>query len=105
MAELRHEVDLLSALGQVICLAVVTTSHATRPRMMRPSADGLEPRWMLSTASIGAPVVQMISATTADSKSVTIDYHVRRAARPRKSHSIWHLSLQRRQFRFKRLAC
>jgi hypothetical protein len=38
----------------------------------------LEPRWMLSTAS--APAIQMISATTIDSKSVTIEYNVSQAA-------------------------
>ncbi len=47
-----------------------------RPRTMLPSADGLELRWMLSTTGTGSPAVQMVSATTTNSKSVTIDYRV-----------------------------
>ena len=42
--------------------------------------ESLEPRWMLSTASDAAPAIQMISATTTDSKSVTIEYDVNQAA-------------------------
>ena len=34
---------------------------------------------MLSTASTAAPAIQMISATTTDSKSVTIEYNVNQA--------------------------
>ena len=46
------------------------------------STECLEPRWMLSTTSGAVPVVQMISATTTDSKSVTIDYNVNQTPGP-----------------------
>ncbi len=39
----------------------------------------LEPRRMLSTASIPAQAIRMISATTTDSKSVTIEYNIDQA--------------------------
>jgi hypothetical protein len=42
----------------------------------------LEPRWMLSTASAAAPAIQMISATTTDSKSVTIEYNINQTPDP-----------------------
>ena len=45
-------------------------SPATRP------VEDLEPRWVLSTTATTAPAIQMISATTTDSKSVTITYQV-----------------------------
>ena len=35
---------------------------------------------MLSTASVAVPAIQMISAATTDSKSVTIEYNVNQAA-------------------------
>src|SRR5271166_3774121 len=52
-----------------------------RRRRLLPlaSTEVLEPRWMLSTTSTSVPAIQMISATTADSKSVTIDYNVNQA--------------------------
>jgi len=40
------------------------------------SAERLEPRWALSTIPAAAPLIQMLSATTTDSKSVTIEYQV-----------------------------
>ena len=40
------------------------------------SIECLEPRWMLSTTSPAVPAIQMISATTTDSKSVTVEYDV-----------------------------
>ena len=40
------------------------------------SAEYLEPRLALSATAAAAPAVQMISATTSDSKSVTIEYQV-----------------------------
>jgi hypothetical protein len=45
-------------------------SPATRP------VEDLEPRWVLSATATATPAVQMISATTTDSKSVTITYQV-----------------------------
>lgn len=44
------------------------------------STECLEPRWMLSTTSDVAPAIQMISATTTDSKSVAIEYNVNQAS-------------------------
>ena len=41
-----------------------------------PFADGLESRWMPSAATTALPAVQVVSAMTSDSKSVTIDYNV-----------------------------
>src|SRR5262245_13456851 len=38
--------------------------------------EGLEPRWVLSTAGAAPPAVVMLSATTTDSRSITIDYQV-----------------------------
>jgi hypothetical protein len=40
------------------------------------AAEGLEPRLALSTASASVPAIEMLSATTTDSKSVTIEYQV-----------------------------
>jgi len=40
------------------------------------SAEGLEARLALSTTPTATPVIQMLSATTTDSKSVTIEYQV-----------------------------
>ncbi len=40
------------------------------------STETLEPRRVLSTASAALPAVQLYSANTTDSKSVTIEYHV-----------------------------
>ncbi len=48
-----------------------TRSRAASHRS--PCPESLETRWLLSTT---APAVQMISATTVDSKSVTIEYQV-----------------------------
>ncbi len=51
--------------------------RTARSRAWLPSSgplEALEPRWVPSTAT--APAVQMISATTTDSKSVTIEYQV-----------------------------
>ena len=45
-------------------------SPATRP------VEDLEARWVLSATATAAPAIQMISATTVDSKSVTITYQV-----------------------------
>jgi Bacterial Ig-like domain len=42
----------------------------------------LEPRRMLSTASTTVPAIQMLSATTTDSKSVTIKYDISQAPDP-----------------------
>src|SRR5262249_8888103 len=61
--------------------------RAARPRAWSPSSwplEALEPRWVPSAAgttltaasSLAAPAVQMISATTTDSQSVTIEYQV-----------------------------
>jgi hypothetical protein len=61
--------------------------RTARPRAWSTSSrplEALEPRWVPSTAaatvpaasSVAAPAVQMISATTTDSKSVTIEYQV-----------------------------
>lgn len=60
-----------------------------RPRAWSPASrplEALEPRWVQSAAgttltaasSTAAPAIQMISATTTDSKSVTIEYQVNR---------------------------
>jgi hypothetical protein len=46
-----------------------------RPRPVRP-IEGLEPRWTLSAGGAAPPAVVMLSATTSDSKSVTITYQV-----------------------------
>ena len=46
------------------------------------ATECLEPRWMLSTASAAVPAIQMISATTTDSKSVTIEYNVSQTPNP-----------------------
>jgi hypothetical protein len=57
-------------------------SHTTQRRARLPllgSTESLEPRWMLSTTAVVAPAIQMVSATTTDSKSVTIDYNVKQA--------------------------
>jgi hypothetical protein len=40
------------------------------------SAEALEARLALSAAGVSAPAIQMLSATTVDSKSVTIEYQV-----------------------------
>ena len=53
-----------------------------------------------SARSASAPAIQMISATTTDSKSVTIDYTVNQAA-DAGSDPVRYLSLKRRQIRFK----
>jgi hypothetical protein len=45
------------------------------------SSEALEPRLAMS-ATTSAPAIQMISATTTDSKSVTINYQVNSAAAP-----------------------
>jgi hypothetical protein len=50
-----------------------------RDRAWSPSSwsfEDLEPRLALSATAAAAPAVQMISATTTDSKSVTIEYQV-----------------------------
>jgi hypothetical protein len=44
--------------------------------LMSCLAEGLEQRLALSTVSAATPAIQMLSATTADSKSVIIDYQV-----------------------------
>ncbi len=57
--------------------------QAARRRALTPlldSAESLEPRWMLTASSTALPAIQMVSATTADSKSVTIDYDVNEPA-------------------------
>jgi hypothetical protein len=41
--------------------------------------EGLEQRLVMSASPAAAPAIQMISATTTDSKSVTIDYQVNQA--------------------------
>jgi len=46
------------------------------------TVEGLEVRRALSAAPLAAPAIQMISATTADSKSVTIDYRVNQTSSP-----------------------
>ena len=60
---------------------------------------------MLSTTSGAVPAIQMISATTTDSKSVTIEYNVNQTPDCGYSNPVWCLSLERRQVRFKRHAC
>lgn len=53
--------------------------RAARRRAWLPplgSTECLDVRWMLSTTSAAVPAIQMISATTMDSKSVTIEYDV-----------------------------
>src|SRR5579883_624003 len=55
--------------------------RADRPRRRStsfPPLEGLESRWTLSSAATGTvpPAVVMLTATTTDSKSVTIDYQV-----------------------------
>jgi len=42
-------------------------------------AEGLEARLVLSTIPTATPLIQMLSATTTDSKSVTIEYQVNQA--------------------------
>ena len=54
------------------------------------------------TSAAIAPAIQMISATTADSKSVTIEYEVNQAPQRRDSTSVRRLSLERRQVRLER---
>ncbi|MFI5457647.1 MAG: hypothetical protein ACHRXM_19565, partial [Isosphaerales bacterium] len=44
------------------------------------SPEGLEARLVLSTIPAATPVIQMLSATTTDSKSVTIEYQVNQPA-------------------------
>ncbi len=65
------------------------TARLSRPRegasrrrtwfVLLDSTVCLEPRQMLSTVSTTAPAIQMISATTTDSKSVTIEYNISQA--------------------------
>jgi hypothetical protein len=69
---LRAQVDRFSRLAV----------RAARRRAWSPgvgSTECLEPRWMLSTTSAALPAIQMISATSTDSKSVTIEYNVNQA--------------------------
>jgi hypothetical protein len=57
--------------------------HTQRqPRTVLPWLDKLEPKLMLSAAGPSLPAVQMISAKTSDSKSVTIDYRVNEPPNP-----------------------
>ena len=49
-------------------------SHA-RLRLLA-TVENLEKRWAMSAIPTATPAIQMISATTMDSKSVTIDYQV-----------------------------
>jgi Bacterial Ig-like domain len=51
-----------------------TRCHAQLSLLTTP--ESLEKRLALSAMPVAAPAIQMISATTADSKSVTIDYRV-----------------------------
>ena len=46
------------------------------------TVEGLEKRLAMSGTAAGLPAIQMLSATTADSKSVTIDYQVNQAPDP-----------------------
>ena len=60
-------------------------SRVARRRAWSPplgATECLEPRWMLSTTSAAVPAIQMISATTTDSKSVTIEYDVNQTPNP-----------------------
>ena len=52
---------------------------------------------MLSTTSAAVPAIQMISATTTDSKSVTIEYNVNQTPDPAAPITVWRLSLERRK--------
>jgi Bacterial Ig-like domain len=56
-----------------------STGRLARRRAALPwlgSVEGLEPRWLPSVAT---PAIEMLSATTTDSKSVTIEYQVNQA--------------------------
>ena len=65
------------------------------------TAESLEPRWMLSTASAAVPAIQMISATTTDSKSVTIEYNINQAPDPAAPIQFGIYRSSDAQFRFK----
>ena len=65
------------------------------------STVSLEPRWMLSTASTAVPAIQMISATTTDSKSVTIEYNINQAPDPATPIQFGIYRSSDGQFRFK----
>ena len=61
-----------------------------RDRAWSPSSwsvEDLEPRLALSATTAAAPAVQMLSATTTDSKSVTIEYQVNQPITPRRRSS------------------
>jgi len=52
------------------------TAQRRAPLQSLGTVEGLEPRWLPSVAT---PAIQMLSATTTDSKSVTIEYQVNQA--------------------------
>ncbi len=49
------------------------------PAFLAGALEGLEQRLAMSASAATAPAIEMISATTTDSKSVTIDYQVNQA--------------------------
>jgi hypothetical protein len=56
------------------------TARRRRRFVLLAAADGLELRLVLSAASAAVPAVAMLSATTTDSKSVSIAYEVNQAS-------------------------
>ena len=70
-------ISLLRSLSAQLfrCRTERTAQRRARTLLLRPG-EALEPRLALSTTSATTPAVQMISATTTDSKSVTIEYQV-----------------------------
>ena len=69
-----------------------------------PTNERLEPKLVMS-AMAATPAIQMLSATTTDSKSVTIQYQVNEAPGPTSPIQIGLYRSSNRSVRLERLAC
>ncbi len=72
-------VSTMKSLSVAHAWMALVRDRKARDRAWSPSSwsvEDLEPRLALSATPAAAPAVQMISATTTDSKSVTIEYQV-----------------------------
>ena len=67
---------LLQWLARTLCRRTRRSVRSHEVGISWREPEGLEPRWLLSSPGATLPAIQMISATTVDSKSVTIEYQV-----------------------------
>ena len=92
----------LQAVGRLFSHRTRRTARRRALSLSVGTIEGLEKRLAMTATAAATPAMQILSATTTDSKSVTIEYQVNQAHR-READPVRHVSLQQRPVRLERL--